>query len=156
MKNEIQIYTDGACLNNGTEFSVGGWAAILDNGKKRLKISGQVQNTTSNRMELMAIYKALKALKNENLNVKVYTDSAYARNGCVSWLEKWKNNNWKNSNRKKVENQDLWQEIDQLIQKHQIEFITVKGHSGNQMNELADNLASKACHGEIVHHYCKA
>ena len=153
MQNEIKIYTDGACLNNGTEFSVGGWAAILDNGKKQLKISGQVQNTTSNRMELMAIYEALKALNNENLNVKVYTDSAYARNGCISWLEKWKKNDWKNSKRKPVENQDLWQEIDLLIQKHQIEFIHVKGHSGEPMNELADSLASKACHGETIQQY---
>ena len=156
MKNKIIIYSDGACLNNGAKNSVGGWSVIIDNGSKQLRRSGQVMNTTSNRMELTAILEGLKALRKDGLDVLVFTDSTYARNGCSSWIENWKENNWKNSKKKPVENQDLWQEIDKQLQRLNVTFAYVKSHSGNPMNELADTLAKKACYGETVNQYKKS
>ncbi|MYL24369.1 ribonuclease HI [Halomonas alkaliantarctica] len=149
--NIITVHTDGSCLNNGSAFARGGWAAVLDNGHDQLRISGSEQSTTNNRMELMAVIKGVSAIRREGACAHVYTDSKYVQKGCSEWLEVWKRNNWKRSNNKPVLNADLWQELDALLQKYNIEFFWVKGHNANPMNELADRLATAASHGQVVH-----
>jgi ribonuclease HI len=138
---EVIIYTDGACSHNP---GPGGWGAILIYGNHRKEISGASPNTTNNRMELTAAIEGLKALK-EPCRVKLYSDSAYLVN-CIQqqWYVKWQKNGWKNSKGEPVENQSLWIELLNLLQKHQVEFIKVKGHSDNELNNRADELATSA------------
>jgi|TARA_R110000851_G_scaffold176026_1_gene322556 ribonuclease HI len=155
MENIITIYTDGACPNNGSEFSSGGWAAVLEGGGKQLRISGSDSPTTNNRMELMAILEGLKAINAECAQVVLYTDSAYARNGCKTWRHNWKRKGWRKSDNKPVENLDLWKQIDQLLERHEVDLRWVKGHSGHPQNELADRLAVAASHGQTVCEYHK-
>ncbi len=135
--SKIEIYTDGACSGNP---GPGGWGVLMISGKHKKEIFGGDADTTNNRMEMMAVIEALKALKNPS-DVKLYTDSKYVLQGITEWMEGWKTRNWKNAAKKPVKNQDLWQEIDSLIQKHSIEFIWVKGHAGDPGNERADFLA---------------
>jgi ribonuclease HI len=138
---EVIIYTDGACSHNP---GPGGWGAILIYGNHRKEISGASPNTTNNRMELTAAIEGLKALK-EPCRVKLYSDSAYLVN-CIQqqWYVKWQKNGWKNSKGEPVENQSLWIELLNLLQKHQVEFIKVKGHADNELNNRADELATSA------------
>ena len=156
MTSIITIYTDGACPNNGSEFSSGGWAAVLEGGEKQLRISGHESPTTNNRMELMAILQGLKAINAEAARVTLFTDSAYARNGCKTWRHTWKRKGWRKSNNKPVENIDLWRQIDALLERHDVDLHWVKGHSGHPQNELADRLAVAASHGQTVNQYRKA
>jgi ribonuclease HI len=130
---------DGACKGNP---GAGGWGAVLLYKKHEKQLCGGEQNTTNNRMELMAVIKSLQAL-NRTCKVKIYTDSKYVQNGMLSWLEGWKKNNWKNSQKQPVKNVDLWQMLDIESQKHDIEWLWVKGHSGDKYNEMADELANK-------------
>ena len=140
MKNSVIIYTDGACKGNpGT----GGWGAVLEYKDKNKKIYGYEEETTNNRMELTAAIKALSVLKNKS-NVVIYTDSKYLMDGISIWIDSWKKNNWRTSNKKEVKNIDLWKMIDSLNQDHDIEWKWVKGHSGNSGNEMADDLANYA------------
>ncbi len=139
MAIEVEIYSDGACLGNP---GPGGWGAILMAGNKKKEISGAIKDTTNNRMELVAAIEALKNLK-KPATIKLFTDSKYVINGITRWIFGWKKTQWRNSNRKLVKNSDLWQELDNEVQKHKIEWIWVKGHSGNHYNELVDNLARK-------------
>jgi ribonuclease HI len=138
---EVIIYTDGACSHNP---GPGGWGAILIYGNHRKEISGASPNTTNNRMELTAAIEGLKALK-EPCRVKLYSDSAYLVN-CIQqqWYVKWQKNGWKNSKGEPVENQSLWIELLDLLQKHQVEFVKVKGHADNELNNRADELATSA------------
>lgn len=138
-KNVI-IYTDGACSNNPGK---GGWGAVLIYGEHQKKINGYEPETTNNRMELMAVIQALKHLK-QACRVDLYTDSKYVQQGMLSWLENWKKNNWKNSQKQAVKNQDLWQDLDILAQGHDISWHWVKGHANDPLNELADELARLA------------
>ena len=132
------IYTDGACSGNPGK---GGWAAIiLDKNYNQLNISGSVNNTTNNRMELMATIMALKKIKKKS-EIEIYTDSKYVKDGITEWIKKWKLNNWKNSNKKKVKNKDLWIKLDNSCQKHKVIWKWVKAHAGNKYNNLADLLA---------------
>ncbi len=133
------IYTDGACKGNPGS---GGWGAVLLYKNHEKQLYGSEKNTTNNRMELMAVIKALQAL-NRPCNIKIYTDSKYVQNGMLSWLEGWKKNNWKNSKKQEVKNIDLWKILDVEAQKHSIEWCWVKGHNGDKYNELADELANK-------------
>ncbi len=135
----IEVYTDGACKGNP---GPGGWGALLISGEHRKELCGGEPNTTNNRMELMAAIKALEALKKPS-KVILNTDSQYLRKGMLEWIHNWKKNGWKTSARKPVKNDDLWQQIDKLVAKHDVEWVWVKGHSGNPGNEVADELANK-------------
>lgn len=136
---KVEIFTDGACKGNP---GVGGWGALLRHADKEKGLCGGEKHTTNNRMELMAAIKGLEALK-EPCQVVLTTDSQYVRQGITSWLSKWKRNGWKASGNKPVKNQDLWQRLDILAEKHDMQWKWVKGHSGHRENELADELANK-------------
>ena len=135
----IKIYTDGACSGNPGR---GGWAAIIIDGQKIKKLSGASENTTNNRMELTAVISALKYVK--DFNIELFTDSKYTKDGIQQWIINWKKNGWKTANKKIVSNKELWIELDENVNLHEIEWIWVKGHSGNHYNEIADKLAVNA------------
>ena len=138
---KVTIYTDGACSGNP---GPGGWGAILMYNDVKKEISGGENPTTNNKMELMAAVEALSMLKMP-CEVNLYSDSAYLIN-CFqnNWLKSWKAKNWVNSKREPVKNIDLWQELDQLLSKHKIRWIWVKGHNGHPENERVDKLARDA------------
>lgn len=136
---KVIIYTDGACKGNP---GVGGWGAFLKTGKHEKELCGGEQDTTNNRMELLAAIKALEALKFA-CQVDLYTDSVYLKNGVTQWMANWKKNGWKTSAKKPVKNVDLWQMLSPLVEQHHIEWHWVKGHSGDEGNERADTLANK-------------
>ena len=136
----ITIYTDGSCLGNPGK---GGWAAIIFMEEKKIKIKGGKKNTTNNQMELMASIQALKKIPSGK-KIEIYTDSKYVKMGITEWIKNWKKNNWKTSSKKKVKNIELWKELDNLSEKHQIKWSWVKGHSGNVFNEEVDQLAREA------------
>lgn len=136
--SKITIYTDGACSGNP---GIGGWGAILLYQDHRKEIYGGDKYTTNNKMELMAVIEALFALKKENCDIEIYTDSQYVKKGITEWLFGWKKNNWKNSKKQEVLNRDLWEKLDVLTSKHNIEWFWVKGHNNNELNERADELA---------------
>ena len=134
---KFKIYTDGACSGNPGK---GGWAAIILEGNNQSSISGSVNKTTNNRMELMAPIMALQKIKKKS-EVIIFTDSRYVKDGITEWIKKWKLNNWKNSNKKPVKNKDLWIKLDNSCQKHNVSWKWVKAHAGNKMNNLVDELA---------------
>lgn len=136
----IEIYTDGACRGNP---GPGGWGAILISGNHEKELLGGEEETTNNRMELTAAIKALQALKRPSC-VDLTTDSEYVRKGITEWIINWKKRQWKTANKKPVKNADLWQELDQLNQRHTVNWHWVKGHNGHPQNERADALANKA------------
>ena len=133
----VEIYTDGSCLLNP---GPGGWGAILVYGDTEKEISGGEDETTNNRMELMAAIMALEALKRP-VEVTLTSDSTYLRDGITKWIKGWKKNGWKTAAKKPVANQDLWQRLDAAIQGHSINWAWVKGHAGHPMNERCDDLA---------------
>ncbi len=138
---QVDIYTDGACSGNP---GPGGWGALLRCNGVQKELSGAQAETTNNRMELTAVIMGLKALKKQ-CEVTIYTDSKYVMQGVLEWLENWKKNNWRTSNKKSaVKNVDLWQELDELLKGHDIKWQWVKGHSGHPENELVDALARNA------------
>ena len=134
----VDVYTDGACSCNP---GMGGYCAILIyNGVEKV-ISGAVKDTTNNRMELLAVIKGLKALK-EPCNANVYSDSQYVVDAFnKGWVDEWKSNGWKTSGKKEVKNPDLWQELIELVTTHKVTFIKVKGHSDNEYNNRCDKIA---------------
>ncbi len=135
------IYTDGACSGNP---GPGGWGAVIfDQDKKQNNISGNEKNTTNNRMELMAPIMALKKIKSKS-EVTIFTDSTYVKNGITEWIKKWEKNDWKNANKKPVKNKDLWIKLNDLCKKYKIDWKWIKGHSNNEYNDLADDLATRA------------
>ena len=134
----VDIYTDGACSGNP---GPGGWGAILMYGEHRKELSGGEKQTTNNRMELMAVICALKALKRP-CKVNLYSDSAYVVNAFnQNWIIGWQKNGWKNSAKVPVANIDLWQELLSLTNTHVVSFIKVKGHADNEYNNRCDELA---------------
>ena len=133
----IKIYTDGSCLENPGN---GGWAAIIIINKEKKIISGNQKNTTNNRMELLAPIEALKTLE-INSEIEIITDSKYVKSGITEWINNWKKNGWKTTSKKEVKNKILWEELDKEISKHNVEWKWIKGHSGNQQNEIADSWA---------------
>ena len=133
----IKIYTDGSCIGNPGK---GGWAAIIfmNNEKKILKGSKDI--TTNNQMELTATIKALEYISTKD-KIQIYTDSKYVKQGITEWITKWKINGWKTSKKDEVKNKDLWLELDNLTSKHSIEWVWVKAHSDNDLNNEVDLLA---------------
>ena len=136
----IKIYTDGSCIQNPGN---GGWAAIMLINNEKKAISGFKKNTTNNQMELMAAIEALKKIPIGE-EVQIYTDSKYVKMGITEWIEKWSQNNWKTSSKKKVKNLELWKELSSISKKHKIKWLWIKGHAGNPINEEVDALAKKA------------
>ena len=142
---DVVIYTDGACSGNP---GVGGYGIVLLYKQNRREVSIGYKLTTNNRMETMAVIKALKLLK-EPCNVNLYTDSSYVVNAVnKGWIYNWKNNNWINSSKKKTSNVDLWEELLPLLDIHNIKFIWVKGHADNEENNRCDFLARQAMKNE--------
>jgi ribonuclease HI len=139
--NKIIIYTDGGCRGNP---GIGGWGVWLRYGNNDKKLNGNEKNTTNNRMELTAAIKALEAIKSKNIDIDLYTDSKYVMNGINEWIKGWKAKGWKTSAKKPVKNVDLWQQLDTLNATHTVHWHWVKGHSGNEGNEMADKLANQA------------
>lgn len=138
---EVCIYTDGACSGNP---GPGGWAALLMVGQYKKEISGYVEDTTNNRMELTAALEGLRAL-NQACKVNLYSDSAYLVSAFNQrWLEKWQKNGWKNAAGQAVSNPDLWQALLEMDKRHIISWNKVKGHSTNPYNNRVDELAVQA------------
>jgi len=135
----IEIFTDGACSGNP---GPGGWGAILRKGDSEKELFGGEALTTNNRMEMMAVIEALRALKGP-VQARVHTDSQYVQKGISEWIHGWKRRGWKTANKEPVKNEDLWREMDRLAAQHEIEWIWVKGHAGHAENERADELANK-------------
>ena len=133
----VEIWTDGACSGNP---GPGGWGAVLRFNGTTKELSGGEKLTTNNRMELMAAIRSLEALTRP-CAVDVHTDSQYVRGGVTGWMKGWKRNGWKTADKKPVKNQDLWEELDKLIARHDVAWHWVKGHAGNVDNERADELA---------------
>ena len=136
-KPDIQIWTDGACSGNP---GPGGWGVLLIAGDKRKELYGGDPDTTNNRMELMAAIEALNALKKPSA-VTLHTDSTYVKDGLTKWIHGWKRNGWKTAAKKPVKNKDLWQALETACDRHEIKWVWVKGHAGDEGNEKADELA---------------
>ena len=142
---KVQIFTDGACKGNP---GPGGWGAILRFQDNEKEINGYKPLTTNNIMELMAVIESLKAIS-KPFKIEITTDSKYVKNGITSWIHNWKKNGWKTAAKKPVKNKELWIELDHLIQKHNVSWKWVKGHSGHIENERADELANEAITNNI-------
>jgi len=136
----IDIYTDGACSGNPGK---GGWGVYLKIDNEEIQLNGAKDNTTNNRMELLAVIEALKYLKCKS-NINLFTDSKYVMQGIEEWIHNWKKNDWKTSKKEPVKNKELWIELDKLVSLHNIQWKWVKGHSGDYGNERADYLATTA------------
>jgi len=133
----IKVYTDGSCLENPGK---GGWAAIIINDSGRIEIKGSKENTTNNQMELTAPIMALKKIP-QGSKVQIFTDSKYVKSGITEWIYNWKKNGWKTADKKEVKNKNLWTELDDLSNAFDIEWIWVKAHSNNELNNEVDLLA---------------
>jgi len=140
-RKHVVIYTDGACSGNP---GPGGWAAILRYNEHEKVLTGAAPHTTNNRMELMAVIEALRALK-EPCRVDVYTDSNYiVRAFQEGWVNRWQRNGWRTASKKPVDNQDLWQALLELTRRHDVRFLKVKGHADDALNNRVDRLAVEA------------
>lgn len=135
----IEIFTDGACRGNP---GPGGWGVLLRYAETEKSLWGGERDTTNNRMELTAVIEALKALKRP-CRVILSSDSTYVLKGIQEWMPNWKRRNWQTAQKKPVKNVDLWQQLDSVIQGHDIQWHWVKGHSGHRENEIADQLANR-------------
>ena len=141
------IYTDGSCTGNP---GPGGWAAIIFLEDKKKELFGGEKLTTNNRMELTAAIKALEYCNEQEgeqpslMQLKIYTDSNYVKDGITIWINNWEKNNWKTSDKKNVKNVDLWKKLKELVKFRKIEWIWIKAHSNNPMNDLVDKLAKEA------------
>lgn len=133
------MFTDGACRGNP---GPGGWGVLLRYQGIERELYGAEAATTNNRMELQAAIEGLRALREPCL-VTVTTDSVYVKNGIETWLANWKRKGWKTAGRQPVKNMDLWQQLDEQNQRHQVQWHWVKGHSGHRENEIADQLANR-------------
>lgn len=140
-KPEVVIYTDGACSGNP---GPGGWGAVLIWNGREKEISGGASKTTNNRMEMQAVIEALNALKKPCL-VKIHSDSALIINAFrKKWIDNWQKRGWRKADKKPVENRDLWEKMLKAMERHDVRWIKVKGHSNNKLNDRADNLAVEA------------
>ena len=144
--SQVELFTDGACKGNP---GPGGWGVLLRYKDTEKELFGGEAETTNNRMELQAVIEGLNALTRP-CTVLITTDSSYVKNGMQSWLVNWKKNNWRTAAKKPVKNADLWQQLDQMVSKHDVEWHWVKGHSGHRENEIADALANKGCEPYLI------
>lgn len=133
----VRICTDGACSGNP---GPGGWGALLGYGTHEKTLSGYAHYTTNNRMEMLAVIRALETLKRP-CKVILTTDSQYVKNGITQWIKRWKVRGWRKADGKAVLNVDLWQKMDALCSQHEVNWKWVKGHAGHPENERADQLA---------------
>jgi ribonuclease HI len=135
---EVIVYTDGACSGNP---GPGGWGAVLIWNGTRKELSGGAAHTTNNRMEMQAVIEALKALTKPCL-VKIHSDSALIINAFTQgWIDSWIKRGWRKADKKPVENKELWQAMLEAMKPHNVKWVKVKGHSGIELNERADQLA---------------
>ncbi|MCB1517813.1 MAG: ribonuclease HI [Hyphomicrobiaceae bacterium] len=139
MSDRVVIYTDGACSGNP---GPGGWGAVLIYGEHIKQLKGGAAETTNNQMELKAAIEALTALKRP-CAIDLHTDSQYVKGGITGWIHNWKRNGWRTANKKPVKNVELWQALDDALQPHDVTWHWVKGHAGEEFNELADQLANE-------------
>ena len=146
MSSRVVIHTDGACRGNP---GPGGWGVVLRYNGNLKKLKGYDPETTNNRMELTAVIEGLKALT-RSCDIELHTDSKYVMQGITEWLHNWKRNGWKTAARKPVKNIDLWQQLDAEVVRHKIDWNWVKGHSGIEDNEMADQLANAAIDAKIT------
>ena len=135
----VEMWTDGACKGNP---GPGGWGAWMRAGGHERELFGGEARTTNNRMELMAVIQGLRAL-NKPCLVRLHVDSSYVMNGMTKWIDGWKRNGWRTGAKKPVKNMELWQELDEEVARHTVEWKWVKGHSGDPGNERADDLANR-------------
>ena len=133
----IKIYTDGSCIGNPGQ---GGWAAIILNDGQKTEIKGSKKDTTNNQMELLAPIEALKKIP-KGSKVQIFTDSKYVKSGITEWIHNWKKNGWKTADKKEVKNKNLWTKLDDLSNAFDIEWIWVKAHSTDELNNEVDLLA---------------
>ena len=141
MSHVVEIYADGACRGNP---GPGGWGAVLMYDGREKELSGAEAHTTNNRMELLAVIRALESLKKPGVSARIYTDSQYVIKGIKEWIANWKARGWRTADKKPVKNQDLWEQLDALAAKHDLEWHWVRGHSGIEGNERVDKLANLA------------
>jgi ribonuclease HI len=140
-KPRVTIYTDGACSGNP---GPGGWGAVLIWNGKEKEISGGASHTTNNRMEMQAIIEALNTLKRP-CQVRIHSDSALIINAFKkSWINSWQKKGWRKADKKPVENRDLWEQMLKAMDRHDVKWVKVKGHSGDEFNDRADHLAVEA------------
>jgi ribonuclease HI len=138
---KVTIYTDGGCRPNP---GPGGWGAVLlFPGREPRELSGGKKEATNNRMELVAAIEALGALEGPH-RVELITDSTYVRRGITEWLPGWQANGWKTAGKKRVKNRDLWEQLAEVLERHEVEWRWIKGHAGDRWNEAADQLAAAA------------
>jgi ribonuclease HI len=135
----VEIYTDGACKGNP---GAGGWGVLLQYDGRKRELYGGEAHTTNNRMELTAVIRALEALK-RRCKVRLHTDSQYVQLGISVWIHNWKKRGWRTADNKPVKNDDLWRRLDVLATRHDIDWVWVRGHAGNDGNEQADVLANR-------------
>ena len=133
----IKVYTDGSCIENPGK---GGWAAIIIDESGKIEIKGKKEKTTNNQMELTAPIMALKKIP-QGSKVQIFTDSKYVKSGITEWIHNWKKNGWKTADKKEVKNKNLWTKLDDLSNAFDIEWIWVKAHSTNELNNEVDLLA---------------
>ena len=143
---KVDIFTDGACRGNP---GPGGWAALLRYGDTEKMFSGAQEQTTNNRMELMAAIEGLEQLK-KTMDVVLTTDSQYVKDGITKWIGGWKKKGWITSQKKPVKNVDLWKRLDEAVVNHSVEWKWVKGHSGHTENEMVDQAANIAIDNLLV------
>jgi len=137
MDKKAEVYTDGACSGNP---GPGGWGATIKINEETIDLNGGEENTTNNRMELMAAIKALSYI-DKDYEIILFTDSNYVKDGITKWIHNWKKNNWQTASKKSVKNSDLWKELDTLHNERRVLWKWVKGHAGDPGNERADELA---------------
>lgn len=145
MNDNIEIWCDGGCRGNSKDENIGGWGAVLKYKDNIKELYDGERNTTNNIQELKSVINALQALKTNNKPILIYCDSQYVVNGITKWIDGWKKRGWRKSDKKVIENLELWKKLDELVNLQQnIQFIWVKGHADNEGNNRADELANIA------------